>query len=73
MSRFILSFTRTPKELFRLNNGRAVRLRPSPAPIRPPGAFDLFTVDGKTMPLALDPAGYESMFTVVRYSPGFKN
>lgn len=34
-SRFIGFFTRTPKELFHLNNSRAVRLRPSAAPIRP--------------------------------------
>lgn len=62
VNRFIESFTHVPKEIFRLNNGRAVRLRAHPAPIRPKGLFDLLTVDGKVRPLALNPAKYECMF-----------
>lgn len=59
--KFIRAYTQTPKELFRLNNGRAVRLRSSPAFFKPLGAVDLFTVEGKARPLALNPASYECM------------
>lgn len=62
INRFIKSFTHMPKEIFRLNTGRAVRLRAHPAPVRPPGLFDLLTVDGKVRPLALNPATYECTF-----------
>lgn len=61
INRFIQSFMQVPKELFRLNSGRAIRLRAYPAPIRPQGLFDLLTVDGKVRPLALDPSTYECM------------
>jgi hypothetical protein len=64
INRFIKSFTYMPKEIFRLNNGRTVRLRAHPAPIRPHGLFDLLTVDGKVRPLALNPAKYECTFQI---------
>lgn len=57
-SSFIRSFTSLPKTLFRLNHGRIVRLRAHPWPLRPQGAFDLFTHAGKVQPRALNPATY---------------
>jgi hypothetical protein len=59
MSKFIQSYTITPKELFRLNNGPVVRLRAYPGPRRPPGLFDLLTYQGKVKPKALTPSTYE--------------
>lgn len=61
--RFIQSFTKFPKEIFRLNSGPQIRLRAHPAPHRPRGAFDLLTVRGVVRPLALDPGRYECMFS----------
>ncbi|QSS59405.1 hypothetical protein I7I51_08840 [Histoplasma capsulatum] len=60
MSRYIQSFTSIPKELFRLNNGAAIRLRARPGPLRPQGSFDLLTEAGKVKPKALAPASYEA-------------
>lgn len=58
-NRFIQSFTRVPKELFRLNTGPTIRLRAQPGPVRPQRSFDLLTEAGKVRPLALNPATYE--------------
>ena len=58
MSKFIQSFTTIPKELFRLNNGRDIRLRGRPGPLRPLGVFDLLTEAGKVQPKALNPQTY---------------
>lgn len=58
-NRFIQSFTRVPKELFRLNAGTSIRLRAWPGPVRPQGKFDLLTTKGKVLPKALDPLSYE--------------
>ncbi|WEW59977.1 hypothetical protein PRK78_005459 [Emydomyces testavorans] len=58
-NRFIQAFTRIPKELFRLNNGKEIRLRAHPGPRRPWGLFDLLTEAGKVKPKALDPVTYE--------------
>ncbi|KAI1911276.1 hypothetical protein LOZ61_003940 [Ophidiomyces ophidiicola] len=44
--RFIQAFATVPRELFRLNNGPAVRLRARPGPTRPQGVFDLLTHNG---------------------------
>jgi hypothetical protein len=59
MSKFIQSFTTIPKELFRLNNGRDIRLRGRPGPLRPLGVFDLLTEAGKVQPKALNPQTYK--------------
>ncbi|DAA75528.1 TPA_exp: hypothetical protein A8136_1602 [Trichophyton benhamiae CBS 112371] len=59
MSRFIKSYSVIPKELFRINNGRVVRLRAYPGPRRPPGLFDLLTHNGMVQPKALNPATYQ--------------
>ncbi|EGE09016.1 hypothetical protein TEQG_07929 [Trichophyton equinum CBS 127.97] len=59
MSRFIKSYSVIPKELFRINNGRVVRLRAYPGPRRPPGLFDLLTYNGMVQPKALNPATYQ--------------
>lgn len=59
INRFLASFTRIPKELFRLNNGPAVRLRAMEGPLRPQRSFDLLTEKGKVKPKALDPPTYE--------------
>jgi hypothetical protein len=59
MSKFIQSFTTIPKELFRLNNGRAIRLCGRPGPLRPPGRFDLLTEAGKVQPKTLNPQTYK--------------
>ncbi|KMP05330.1 hypothetical protein DIZ76_015650 [Coccidioides immitis] len=58
MSKFIQSYTTIPKELFRLNNGPAVRLRAYPGPQRPTGLFDLLTYSGNVRPKALSPTTY---------------
>ncbi|KAK2773961.1 hypothetical protein FQN52_005569 [Onygenales sp. PD_12] len=55
---FIRSFTSIPKTLFRVNYGLIVGLRAHPWPLRPQGAFDLFTHSGKVEPRALTPATY---------------
>lgn len=57
--KFIQSFTKVPKDLFRLNNGPAIRLRAQPGPVRPKRSFDLLTMAGKVQPKALDPDTYE--------------
>ncbi|KAL4786792.1 hypothetical protein BJX76DRAFT_354795 [Aspergillus varians] len=59
MPRFIKSYTTFPKEIFRINNGPTVRLRPAPSPRRPKGLFDLFTYGGMVKPKALSPTIYE--------------
>ncbi|EGD87476.1 hypothetical protein H113_06073 [Trichophyton rubrum MR1459] len=59
MSRFIKSYSIIPKDLFRINNGRVVRLRAYPGPRRPPGLFDLLTHNGMVQPKALNPATYQ--------------
>ena len=64
--RFIQSFTRIPKELFRLNTGKGVRLRAQPGPVRPKGRFDILTVAGKVQPKVLDPASYECNLSIDR-------
>ncbi|EGD95576.1 hypothetical protein TESG_03051 [Trichophyton tonsurans CBS 112818] len=58
-NRFIQSFTKVPKELFRLNTSPAIRLRAQPGPVRPQRSFDLLTEAGKVQPKALNPATYE--------------
>ncbi|QSS61379.1 hypothetical protein I7I51_03552 [Histoplasma capsulatum] len=56
-NRFIRSFTRFPCQIFRLNFGLAVRLRPHMDPAMPPhGPFDLLLEDGRVIPRALRPA-----------------
>ncbi|EER39265.1 conserved hypothetical protein [Histoplasma capsulatum H143] len=58
-NRFIRSFTRFPCQIFRLNFGLAVRLRPHVDPAMPPhGPFDLLMEDGKVIPRALRPATF---------------
>ena len=59
MSKLIQSFTTIPKELFLLNNGRDIRLRGRPGPLRPLGVFDLLTEAGKVQPKALNPQTYK--------------
>jgi hypothetical protein len=59
MPRFIQSFTTIPRQLFRLNNGKIIRLRGHPGPLRPQGRFDLLTEAGKVQPKALNPQTYE--------------
>lgn len=59
MSKFIQSYSITPKEIFRLNNGPIVRLRAYPGPRRPPGLFDLLTYAGKVKPKALSATTYK--------------
>ncbi|KAI3201815.1 hypothetical protein CBS147311_4803 [Penicillium roqueforti] len=58
-NRFIQSFTRFPKDIFRVNSGTSIRLRAWPGPRRPHGVFDLPTTAGKVQPKALNPATYE--------------
>ncbi|KAK2749687.1 hypothetical protein FQN57_005910 [Myotisia sp. PD_48] len=59
-NRFIASFSRVPREIFRTNNGPTVRLRAHIGPVRPRGKFDLLTTqDGRVLPKALTPAQYE--------------
>ncbi|KAL2859976.1 uncharacterized protein BJX67DRAFT_386463 [Aspergillus lucknowensis] len=58
-NKFIQSFTKIPKELFRLNTGPAIRLRAQPGPVRPQRSFDLLTEADKVRPLALNPTTYE--------------
>lgn len=58
-NKFIQSFNKIPKELFRLNHGPFIRLRAHPAPVRPQGKFDLLTEAGMVRPLAHNPASYE--------------
>lgn len=58
-NKFLKSFTQIPKELFRLNNGPAIRLRAMEGPLRPQRSFDLLTDKGKVKPKALDPPTYE--------------
>ncbi|EEQ31305.1 hypothetical protein McanMca71_004580 [Microsporum canis] len=61
MSGFIRAFTVFPKEMFRLNNGRSIRLRWFPGPIKPEKrSFDILTTEGKVLPKALDPQNYIS-------------
>ncbi|KAI1954226.1 hypothetical protein LOZ57_000576 [Ophidiomyces ophidiicola] len=57
--RFIQAFATVPRELFRLNNGPAVRLRARPGPTRPQGVFDLLTHNGMVLPKALSPETYQ--------------
>ncbi|RDW70458.1 uncharacterized protein DSM5745_07969 [Aspergillus mulundensis] len=59
MATFIKSYSIIPKELFRINNGPAVRLRAHPGPQRPLGLFDLLTYRGKVKPKALSPTTYK--------------
>ncbi|KAL4954096.1 hypothetical protein BDW69DRAFT_194310 [Aspergillus filifer] len=59
MSKFIKSYTVTPKEIFRINNGPLVCLRAYPGPKRPKGVFDLLTYEGKVQPRALNAATYQ--------------
>ncbi|KAG5302701.1 hypothetical protein I7I50_02914 [Histoplasma capsulatum G186AR] len=64
-NRFIRSFTRFPYQIFRLNFGLAVRLRPHVDPAMPPhGPFDLLLEDGRVIPRALRPATYICMSCV---------
>lgn len=58
-NKFIQSFTKAPKELFRVNLGTVVRLRAYPGPVAPQRDYDLLTEAGNVRPLALDPAIYE--------------
>lgn len=58
-NKFIQSFTKILKELFRLNNGPAIRLHAQPGPLRPQRSFDLLTEADKVRPLVLNPATYE--------------
>ncbi|KAL4799668.1 hypothetical protein BDV19DRAFT_234378 [Aspergillus venezuelensis] len=59
MFKFIKSYTVTPKEIFRINNGLLVRLRAHPGLYRPKGVFDLLTYAGKVQPKALNAATYQ--------------
>ncbi|KAJ5611760.1 hypothetical protein N7528_008865 [Penicillium herquei] len=59
--RFIQSFTKVPKELFRMSTGGSIRLKAHPGPERPQRKFDILTSAGKVQPKALDPASYECM------------
>ncbi|TPX21691.1 hypothetical protein DIZ76_015653 [Coccidioides immitis] len=58
-NRFIQSFKKIPKDLFRLNTSTTVRLRAQPGPLRPQRSFDLLTIAGKAQPKALNPDTYE--------------
>ncbi|KAF1965911.1 hypothetical protein BU23DRAFT_603841 [Bimuria novae-zelandiae CBS 107.79] len=55
MSKFIRSFKVFPVELFRVNNGRAIRLREW-APQKT--SYDIITEDGRAKAKALNPATY---------------
>jgi len=59
MSKYIKAFTTIPKELFRLNNGKTVRLRAYPGPSKPQRSFDLLTEAGMVKPKALKPEIYD--------------
>lgn len=59
---YIQSYTKIPKDLFRINNGPVVRLRAHPGPRRPPGLFDLLTYEGKVKPKALREDTYRGNF-----------
>ncbi|KAK2760228.1 hypothetical protein FQN54_002295 [Arachnomyces sp. PD_36] len=57
--RFIQAFNSTPKEIFRINSGRLIRLRAHPGPVKPQGVFDLLTRDGKVHPSILNAQDYD--------------
>ncbi|KAJ6021043.1 hypothetical protein N7540_006547 [Penicillium herquei] len=57
--RFIQSFTKVPKELFRMSTGGPIRLKAYPGRERPQRKFDILTSAGKVQPMALDPDSYE--------------
>ncbi|MCJ1226393.1 hypothetical protein MMC12_003044 [Toensbergia leucococca] len=54
----IKCFKSLPKELFRVNSGRNIRLREWS--VRRSNSFDLFTEAGMVKPKALDPSTYEA-------------
>lgn len=57
----IRAFRSVPKELFRINDGRSVRLRPW-THLRYRKAFDIIPTDlGYVLPKALDRASYRRM------------
>ena len=59
MTTFINSYRILPKELFRINNGLLVRLRPWDS-FRKPRRFDIYlTEEGIALPKALDRASYK--------------
>jgi hypothetical protein len=59
MMKFINSYRILPKELFRINNGPLVRLRPWDT-VRKPRRFDIYLTDeGIALPKALDRASYK--------------
>lgn len=51
-------FTKFPKELFRANNGRSVKVRPW-SPQR--SSYDIFIEKGLVLPKALNPISYAGM------------
>ena len=55
-SKFVNSFKVMPKELFRVNNGRLIKLREWT--VNCEGSFDLRTEAGKVKPKALSPTSY---------------
>ena len=67
MAKFINTFTKLLKELFRLNNGPTIRLRAYPAPVRPNGRFDILTESGMVQPKALSPETYEGKMNARPY------
>ena len=63
MTTFINSYKILPKELFRINNGLLVRLRPWDS-LRKPRRFDIYLTDeGIALPKALDRASYKGKQT----------
>lgn len=60
MTTFINSYRILPKELFRINNGLLVRLRPWDS-LRKPRRFDIYLTDESiALPKALDRASYKA-------------
>ncbi|KAJ5710123.1 hypothetical protein N7493_009715, partial [Penicillium malachiteum] len=55
---FIKSFTKVPKELFRMTTGGPIRRKAHPSPDRPQRKFDILASAGKVQPKALDPDSY---------------
>ena len=56
MSGLIKTFTTTPKEMFRVNNGFSVNLRDGA--VKKTGVYDLVTEASIVKPKALDPNTY---------------